>query len=70
MKVWSVVLLPPGLLMLLPVLRLLNIVRMPLRLVGRIDPPTLFPPVTVIGLLEPETVAMSMNVQGNAYEHA
>ncbi|MGW5275735.1 hypothetical protein ACWEQP_24815 [Streptomyces sp. NPDC004044] len=72
MKVWVVVLLPPGLLL---VLTLLNIVRMPLRLVGRIDPPPLFPPlqvppVTVVGLLAPETVAVLMNVQGNAHKHA
>ncbi|MET8517267.1 hypothetical protein [Streptomyces sp. NPDC005077] len=81
-KVWLVVLLPPRLLMLLLVLTLLNIVRMPLRLVGRIDPPPPFPPfqvppVTVVGLLAvadslppPETVAVLMNVQGDAHKHA
>lgn len=74
------VLLPPELLLL--VLTLLNIVRMPLRLVGRIDPPRPFPPlqvppVAVVGLLavadllpSPETVAVLMNVQGNAHKHA
>ncbi|MET9478267.1 hypothetical protein [Streptomyces sp. NPDC002922] len=70
-KVW-LVLLPPELMMLLLVLTLLNIVRMPLGLVGRIDPPPPFPPlqvppVTVVGLL---TVAVLMNVQGNAHKHA
>ncbi|MCX5317733.1 hypothetical protein [Streptomyces sp. NBC_00154] len=79
-KVW-LVLLPPELLMLLLVLTLLNIVRMPLGLVGRIDLPPPFPPlqvpVTVVGLLAvadslppPQTVAVLMNVQGNARKHA
>ncbi|MGC5004738.1 hypothetical protein [Streptomyces sp. DT203] len=80
-KVW-LVLLPPQLLMLLLVLTLLNIVRMPLGLVGKIDPPPPFPPlqvppVTVVGLLTvadplppPQTVAVLMTVQGNAHKHA
>ncbi|MGY5034092.1 hypothetical protein ACWC9U_25130 [Streptomyces sp. 900116325] len=51
-------------------------------MVGRIDPPSPFPPlqvppVTVVGsvavadsLPPPETVAGLMNVQGNAHKHA
>lgn len=45
MKFWLAVLVPPGLLMLLLVLMLLNVVKVPLRLMGRSDPPPPLPPL-------------------------